>query len=348
MKVETLLQDLDAVIVTSPASLYYLSGVENADAVILLTRSSRYYVTSPLYEVEAHRSLSPNFTLVILGAEEKISFLRKRLSSFGHVGIESANMSVLTYQTIFSELKAEVTDVSKRISLLRRVKSSSEIALIKKAEAIVDYAFSSIMRTLCEGVTEKQVRQLLQDAMLRDGADGFAFDTIVAFGENAAKPHAVPSDRALRKGDCIVMDFGAKFGGYCSDFTRTLYCGDPSEKFLAAYDVVLQAHLAAVSYVENGGRNAAEADAVARKIIDDSPFKGAFNHSLGHGVGIEIHETPYLKPNSKDVLEEGSVFTIEPGVYFEGEFGIRIESLLAIENGKPTVIDRSNKEIITV
>ena len=305
-------------------------------------------MTNPLYEVEAHRSLSPEFTLTIFSGEEKFSFLQNELSSFENVGIESANMTVLVYQKIFSGLKAEVRDVSDRISAMRRVKSSSEIAFIKKAESIVDHAFTSVVKKLREGVTEKQVREILQATMLREGADGFAFDTIVAFGENAAKPHAVPSDRALRKGDCIVMDFGAKFGGYCSDFTRTLYCGEPSEKFLAAYDVVLKAHLAAVSYVEKGGRNAAEADGIARMVIDASPFKGAFNHSLGHGVVIEIHETPYLKPNSKDILEEGSVFTIEPGVYLEGEFGIRIESLLVIENGKPTVIDRSNKEIITI
>ena len=144
------------------------------------------------------------------------------------------------------------------------------------------------------------------------------------------------------------MDFGAKYDGYCSDFTRTLYCGVPSERFREAYAAVLKAHSDAIEYIASGGRSVAEADAVARKVIDTSPFAGAFTHSLGHGVGIEIHETPYLKPNSEDVLRDGTVFTIEPGVYFEGEFGIRIESLVAIENGKLTVIDRSSKEIITV
>lgn len=348
MKAEALLQDLDAIIVTSPAALYYLSGLENEDAVILLTHSQRYYVTSPLYEVEAHRSLSSDLTLQILGSAEKTSFLRKEISSFGKVGIESANMSVLTYQAIFSELGIETSDISDRIYALRQIKSLSEMTLIKKAEAIVDHAFASVVKRISEGMTEKEVRNLLQADMLQRGADGMAFDTIVAFGENAAKPHARPSDRPLRKGDCIVMDFGAKYGGYCSDFTRTIHCGAPSEKFLAAYETVLKAHMTAIEYLEKGGRSAAEADAVARSVIEASPFKGAFNHSLGHGVGIEIHEAPYLKPNSRDLLREGSVFTIEPGVYLEGEFGIRIESLLAIENGKPTVIDRSNKEIITV
>ena len=183
---------------------------------------------------------------------------------------------------------------------------------------------------------------------MRNGAEGTAFDTIVAFGENAAMPHAVPSERALKKGDCVLMDFGAKYAGYCSDFTRTVCFGAPTVAFREAYDIVLRSHLAALTYIQSGGRICAEADRIARDIVDSSSFKGLFTHTLGHGVGIEIHESPSLGKQSKDLLEDGSVFTVEPGIYVEGEFGIRIESLAKIENCKLTVIDRSDKEIYLV
>ena len=348
MDISAVLLKLDAVVVTSPANLFYVSGIANSDAIILLTGKQSYYVTSPLYEVELRQNLPAELTAVIVRNEPRCAVLRRLLGECRSVGIESASMDVATYQALFSDPSYRITDVSERFAAQRQVKSPSELERIKTAEGMVDVAFMEAVGTIREGMTEKEVRYLLQDSLFRLGGEGVAFDTIVAFGENAAKPHAVPSDRHLRKGDCIVMDFGAKYNGYCSDFTRTLYCGAPSERFREAYAAVLKAHSDAIAYIASGGRSAAEADAVARRVIDDSSFAGAFTHSLGHGVGIEIHETPYLKPNSADVIRDDTVFTIEPGVYVEGEFGIRIESLVAIENGKLTVIDRSSKEIITV
>ena len=348
MNIFAVLSEQDAVVITSPANLFYISGIANADAIIILMKDRNYYITSPLYEVEVRQNLPSEFEPLIIRGESRVSAVRRLLGDLSKVGIEGGSMDVDTYFGLFDKKDCRIVDISDRFLSQRTIKAPYELERIKVAESIVEYAFSKTVDALHEGITEKEVRYLLQDEMFRQGADGLAFDTIVAFGENAAKPHAVPSDRALRKGDCIVMDFGAKYKGYCSDFTRTLYCGTPSDRFLEAYACVLKAHKDAIDYVDRGGIKASEADAVARKVIEDSCFSGLFNHSLGHGVGVEIHEAPYLKPNSMDMLLDNEVFTIEPGLYSEGEFGIRIESLVALENGKLTVIDRSSKEIITV
>ena len=348
MNTDKLLCGCNCAIITSPASLYYLSGFDQADAVIVLTKSASYYLTNPLYEIAVKSAVKKNFIVKILSRKEITDFLRTVIVREGGVGVEYDDMTLARYRDLFGASCLDAKDISPVLAKLRSVKSAEEVALIKTAEGMVDKAFSSVLGRLTEGVTEKQVKEMLERSLAAYGAEGTAFDTIVAFGENAAMPHAVSGDRALKKGDCVLMDFGAKYKGYCSDFTRTVCFGDPSTKFREAYEVVLNAQRAAIAYLENGGRSAKESDRIAREVVDGSPFRGKFNHTLGHGVGIMIHEAPTLSQVSADQLSDGMVFTVEPGVYFEGEFGIRIESLLTIENGKLTVIDRSDKEIYIV
>ena len=348
MNANVLLLGCDCAIITSPAALFYLSGFDQTDAVIVLTNSASYYLTNPLYEIAAKAAVGKEFVVKILSRKEIVDFLRTVIAREGSVGVEYEDMTLSRYKALFGEGELDAKDLSPLVAKMREKKSEEELSRIKTAEGIVDQAFESVLGLLKEGVTERQVKDALERKMLSLGADGMAFDTIVAFGENAAMPHAVSGARTLKKGDCVLMDFGAKYKGYCSDFTRTVCFGEPTAKFRAAYDVVLKAQRAAIDYVARGGRSAKEADRIARKIVDDSPFKGKFNHTLGHGVGIMIHESPALSTLSTDTLADGMVFTIEPGVYLEGEFGIRIESLLAIENGKLTVIDRSDKEIYIV
>ena len=348
MNTDMLLHDCDCAIITSPAALFYLSGFDQADAVIVLTKSAAYYLTNPLYEIAVKTAVKKELIVKILSRREQSEYLRSLPERFSKIGVECEDMTIATYHSVFGTMPREVTDISPILAKMRLSKTEEELSLIKIAEGIVDQAYAEALRFLKVGVTEREVKDILERAMLSRGAEGMAFDTIVAFGENAAMPHAVSGDRALKQGDCVLMDFGAKYKGYCSDFTRTVCFGAPSDKFKQAYSVVLQAQLAAIDYLEKGGRSAKEADRIAREIIDNSPFAGKFNHTLGHGVGIMIHEAPWLSVVSEDVLEEGMVFTVEPGVYVENEFGIRIESLLTIENGKLTVIDRSDKQIYIV
>lgn len=347
MNYRSLLLDSDVAIITSPAALYYLSGFDQADATIVIAKDKAYYLTNALYEIAVKTAVRPELTVKIVTLKEKYDFITSLLSDAHKVGVEYGDMTLALYHRIFREEK-ETVDVSPLIASMREIKSPDEIAIMKRAESIVDTAFSEVRPLLKEGVTELEIKEELRRSMVRHGATDTAFDTIVAFGENAAMPHAVSTDRALKKGDCILMDFGAKVDGYMSDFTRTLFLGEPTAKFREAYDVVLKAQLAAIRYIEEGGRSAHEADRIAREVIDESAFRGLFTHTLGHGVGIEIHEAPALSKLSRDVLSDGMVFTIEPGVYLEGEFGVRIESLCVLENGKLTVIDRSDKENYTV
>ena len=349
MNVEGLLANCDLAIVTSPAALMRLTGLDQSDAIILVTKSECTYLTNPLYEVAVKGALPAEWTVRILSRREQSAFLLSAIRSASKVGIEYGHMTVDLYRALFGSLPIDRTvDLTPALSRMRLVKTGAELAIIKQAEHIVDEVYSEILPLLVVGVTEREIATEIMVRMQAHGADGTAFDTIVAFGERAAMPHAVPSDRRLKSGDCVLMDFGAKYRGYCSDFTRTVFLGEPTAAFREAYALVLSAQRAAIDYLTAGGRSAAEADAIARRIIDESAYCGAFNHTLGHGVGIEIHESPALAERSKDVLTDGMVFTVEPGIYVEGQFGIRIESLLAIENGNVTVIDRSNKEIYTV
>ena len=318
-----------------------------SDAVILLTKDHKWYLTNPLYEVAVKSALNDGFQTVILGREEGVAFIREKVASAERIGVEYDHLTLSRLHALIGEGK-QTSDLSPLLAKMRLVKTQDEIAVIKEAERIVDLAYADVLPLIKVGLTEKAIAEEIRSALLRHGAEGVAFDTIVAFGENAAMPHAVPSDRKLKRGDCVLMDFGAKYKGYCSDFTRTIHCGAPSEKFRAAYQCVRAAQQAAISYLEMGGRNAREADRAARNVVDSSEFRGTFRHTLGHGVGIEIHELPYLSERSEDVLSDQTVFTLEPGIYLEGEFGIRIESLVALENGKLTVIDRSDKEIFII
>ena len=348
MKTDGLLKECECAVVTSPASLYYLSGFDQSDAVILLTKEQNYYITNPLYEVAVKSSLKGDFIVKILDRREQTSFIREILGTASTVGVECDHLTLTAYHLLLGELNCRPIDISSHLKGMRAVKTDAELGCIKLAEGMVDDAFHEILPLLRIGVTEREIKDKLLFALLARGAEGVAFDTIVAFGENAAMPHAVSSDRPLKQGDCILMDFGAKYRGYCSDFTRTVCCGAPSDAFRAAYEDVLNAQRAAIAYIERGGRSASEADKSARAVIDSGRYQGLFRHTLGHGVGIEIHEAPYLSEKSEDLLQEHAVFTLEPGIYVEGAFGIRIESLVAIENGKLTVIDRSDKEIYTV
>lgn len=348
MNFEIFLKDCDCAILTSPASLYYLSGFDQSDAIIVITKENAYYLTNPLYEVAVKGAVRRDLTVKILSRKAIAAFVRAHADAAEKVGVECEDISLARYRALIGSFNREIVDLSPILAKARLRKRRDELAIMKRAEGIVDLAFSETLASLKAGVTEKEIRDRILFSLLKHGAEGTAFDTIVAFGENAAMPHAVPSDRALKEGDCVLMDFGARYKGYASDFTRTVCFGKPSEKFLEAYRVVLAAQNAAITYLKKGGRSAAEADRAARRVVDDSPFHGAFNHTLGHGVGIEIHEAPSLAEHSLDILEENMVFTLEPGIYVEGEFGIRIESLVTIENGQLTVIDRSDKEIYIV
>jgi len=228
------------------------------------------------------------------------------------------------------------------VESLRAVKEAEEIDLITQAAQIADRALESIGPRLQPGATEKEVAWELEKSIRNLGSESIPFDIIVASGPNAALPHARPTERVINRGEPIVIDIGARCGGYCSDISRTICLGTPDDTFNRVYDAVLGAQLAAIAII-NQGMSGDEADSVARAVIAESGYGEAFGHALGHGVGLAPHELPRLGPGSTDRLVDGMVFTIEPGIYLRGWGGVRIEDTVIIENGKIEVISQARK-----
>ena len=238
------------------------------------------------------------------------------------------------------------TSLQRAPQKLREIKTEAEVSAIRKACGITSKAFGAILEKIRPGMTEKELQIELDFTMLRLGADGNAFSTIIASGENGSLPHAIPGPRVLRAGDMITMDFGAKVDGYCSDMTRTVALGKPSDEMKRVYDTVFRAQAMCVEALA-AGKNCYEIDRLARDYIDAQGYAGRFGHGLGHAVGIDIHEEPRLSPKCREDLRAGVVMTVEPGVYLPGVGGVRIEdTCLVLENGSESLTTADRQLII--
>ena len=226
-----------------------------------------------------------------------------------------------------------------------RVKSAQELALMRRAATVTDDVYDCLLASVREGVTERELADLILRETLRLGAEGVSFDTIVAFGESGAEPHHVPTDKRLERGMLVTVDMGAVVGGYCSDFTRTFAFGDIDEEQRRVYDIVYEAQEAGMARVAPGVACRA-ADAAARDIIAAAGYGEQYIHGTGHGVGREIHEPPTLNPKSEETLLAGQVVTVEPGIYIPGRMGVRIEDMVLVGEGRP--FSRHNTELLTL
>lgn len=231
---------------------------------------------------------------------------------------------------------ASLVETHGSILKLRAVKDAREVERLRYAQSITDAAFAHIIGFIHPGMTERQVQLELDGYMLSHGASGLAFPSIVAAGENAASPHAIVSDAPLATGTCLVMDFGARARGYCSDMTRTVFLGEPDSRMRAAYDTIRRANEEVEALLAPGVTGAA-AQALAERILEAGGFGGAMGHGLGHGVGIDVHESPTLSSRNGEPLEAGNVVTVEPGIYLPGEFGMRLEDFGIVTEGGFTV-----------
>ena len=230
---------------------------------------------------------------------------------------------------------------------LRAVKDDGEIALLKEAQAITDKAFDHICGFIKPGMTEREIQLELDDFMMRNGAEGLAFPSIIASGANGASPHAIVSEKPVKAGECIVMDFGAKKHGYCSDMTRTIFLGKPDGQMRRAWDVLRQAN-ESVQGMLKSGVTGKEAHELALKVLEDGSFAGRMGHGLGHGVGIQVHELPNLNAKNDKPLEPGNVVTVEPGIYIPGEFGMRLEDFGVVTKGGFERFTRSTHEMVVL
>ena len=236
----------------------------------------------------------------------------------------------------------ELVALSEDIGRMRQVKDDAEVELLTRAVEISDQAFEAVAPRIEAGVTEEEVAWELEKEMRERGAEALAFDIIVAAGPNGALPHHRAGERPIQEGDAVVIDMGAQYRGYCSDLSRTIAIGEPDETFGRVYDTVLRAQLASEEAARLG-MTGGECDAVARDLIAAEGYGDNFGHSLGHGVGLAVHEYPLVGPNAENELADGMVFTVEPGIYLSGWGGVRIEDMVVMENGRARVLSKAHK-----
>lgn len=338
---EKILQSIqvDALLLTSAANMRFVSGF-TGEGYVYLSEKQRIVVTDSRYTIAATMEC-PDFTVLEWGKEGYYSFLMTAMKEDGIslLGIEDEEMTVAVWNRLEKKCKEENLEAVKfqplgnQVSDFRGIKTEEEIACIKKAEAIGDRAFEKILAKLKAGMTEKEVAAWLEFFMKEEGADGLSFETIAASGIHSAMPHAVPTDKPLQEGDFLTMDFGCKYKGYCSDMTRTVVIGKASKEQKKVYETVLQAQETALKGIRPG-ITGKEADSLARDVIEKAGYGKYFGHSLGHSVGLEIHESPNFSQKEERVLEPGMVITVEPGIYIKDFGGVRIEDVVVItENG---------------
>ena len=265
--------------------------------------------------------------------KERDQFIKDALKGCTKVGFNVSNVSYAAAEYVRKTAEIEIVNATKAIGDTVSVKDAKEIEATRKACAISSKVAGEIPDMLSEGVSEKEVASRMDNRMRELGGTGNAFDTIAAFGAWSSQPHHMPCDYRLQKGDAALFDFGTKYDRYCSDMTRTVFLGKPPEVLERAYDVVLRAQEAGIAEYRAGAK-ACEADLAARKVIDDSEFKGKFIHSFGHGIGMDVHQHISVSPRSEQVLQAGNIVSAEPGVYIPGVGGIRIEdTILITEDG---------------
>ncbi len=346
--------NLDAMLVAQPQNRRYLSGFTADDdspaspsAWLIISQDKAMLLTS-FTNLEWAKAEVTGFDFVNVPTKYTLTAADLLRDLPGkRIGFESDYMPVATHNVLTEALGTdkELVPTEGLVEGLRQVKSEEEINLIAEAAAIADEALARVMAGATVGQTEEEIAWELEKYMREHGAEGIAFDTIVAAGPNSALPHSRVSARPIRAGEPVIIDVGARVGGYCSDITRTFSVGQPDERFLKVYSVVLEALQASEAAIRPG-MTGHEVDAVARQIIANAGYGDAFGHGLGHGVGLAIHEKPHLSKTSEDVLAENMVVTVEPGIYIPGWGGVRVEDSVVIRRDRVEILTKTSKQSI--
>ena len=341
-------ENYDTLLVFNDDNRYYFSGFNSSFGCIILTEKKKVFITDKRYEIEA-RQRAEDFTVICVNGSDLYDIIDGQLKLFKSkvVGFEEETTTVSEFNTLKSKLSDyEFVGASKSIAEKRLIKSESEIEKIAKAEEITQLALTNVIPDIKVGMSEKELSDLITYSILRQGAQGLAFDTIVCFGETAACPHHKPSaDVKLNENDLILVDMGALVDGYCGDMTRTFCLGTPDPKLEQIHKTVLDAQLFALRNLR-AGMTCKEADGLAREYLLAHGYKDEFSHSLGHGIGIAIHEPPCVSSRNDEILRENMVVSCEPGIYIEGLGGVRIEDIVVIKNdGVVNLTTNFSKEI---
>lgn len=343
------LGDLDGLFVTRLSNVRYLSGFTGSNGQLLVARDGAILFTDGRYREQVRHECADLEAVIYLDGRPPV--FGDPTSRFGvrRLGFEGAFLTWSEWNRLSEEAAAAGIELVGRrgdVEGLRRIKDAEEVRLLRAAQEVTDAAFERVVLPgLREGMTERELAWDLERAMREGGAEGLAFTSIIAFGENAAEPHHHPTDRALRRGDVVKCDFGALVDGYHADMTRTIAFGTPSPRLTELRDLVFRAQEAGIAALRPGV-TLREVDAASRSVIAEAGLADAFPHGLGHGVGLDIHEDPFIRWDSDVTIGEGSVVTIEPGVYIPGLGGVRIEDSVEVtaDGGRP--LPRSDKEFL--
>lgn len=353
-------QIVDAVFLSSVPNIFYLTDFsgfskEDRDAFLLITQKNQYIFTHGIYK-EAAKLHTKDFALVEMKRENPTGELLSKLISkhkIKKLGFEALDLRVSEYQNVLKFVNKKILKPINLVGKLRIIKTRDEIRKIKKACQLGDKTYSYILKYVRMNISEKQLAYRIDDFIRANNAQT-SFPTIVAFGSNAAHPHHVPTDKKLSKNNFVLMDFGVKLNNYCSDMSRSVFFGKANKKQKHTYQTVLESQQKAIDtmyhklvYDTKPKINAMDIDKIARDHIISKGYP-TIPHSLGHGIGIEVHELPHLSPHSNEVIEDGMVFSIEPGIYLLDDFGVRIEDLFAIENNKLIPLTHSPKKLIEI
>lgn len=341
------LREHNALIITE-VNRHHLTGFRSSLGYLFIIRGQKILYVDSRYIEAAKAKAYPGVEVRLL--VRLSDAIKEIVNEFSIKNIEYECDITLrqdkSLKELFGDVKAESSlMLSDLICSARSIKTHDEIECILKAQRCAEGAFDNILNFIRVGVTEREIKLRLEYEMQRLGAEGMSFDTIAVSGQNTSMPHGVPSERAVEQGDFITMDFGGVYEGYCSDMTRTVAVGFVSEEMEKVYNTVLKAQLSAIDTI-GCGIEAKTVDAAARNIIEKAGYGKCFMHSTGHGVGLEVHEAPNLSPNSSEILKLGNVITIEPGIYIEGKFGVRIEDMLYITENGVRNLTNSQKNLI--
>ena len=341
----------EAIIISSEINQRYLSNFAYTDGFMLILQDEAFLLTDFRYIEAAKDIVDKSECQVLMPDTRMLPYVKKLLEEkkIKTLTFEESEASYALYNRLRDTFEGVeiVSGGSAMIDNLRLIKDEKEIAAMTKAQAITDAAFTHILDFINPDRTELEVALELEFFMRAHGSEGTAFETIAVSGSNSSRPHGTPRDVKLEKG-FFTMDFGARFDGYCSDMTRTVVLGKADDEMKRLYHTVLEAQTTALKSL-HGGMKCADADKVARDIIDNAGYKGCFGHSLGHGVGLFIHESPRLASSmpETEILCPGHVVTVEPGIYIEGKYGCRIEDMVVVlEDGSIHDFTQSPKELI--
>jgi len=341
-------RSLDAALVSEPHDVRYLSGFRGEDAVLVVGADAALICTDSRYWAQVGEEVS-GFVLEKTERlpDDALAALRRELGEGVALGFQGDAVTYAEWRRLRRLHDGGLRDMGDAVLRLRMVKDDEELATLARAAAVIDQALEMTIAEGVAGLTEAEVAWRLEVLVRELGGDGLSFDTIVAAGPRAALAHAIPGDRRIERGELLLIDAGATVGGYCSDITRTLAVGEVGERTRAIYETVLAAQLAGLAAVRPGA-DGRDVDAAARQVIEVAGYGDAFGHGTGHGVGLQVHELPRLGPRRSDRLDVGMVHTVEPGIYLEGDLGVRIEDTVVVTGDGCERLTWSPKELRTV